>query len=327
MISWLLKLIGHIPLFIQYLIIPIVLIIWIIRNSSSKMSWLLKVAITGFYLLIVRYSASFHISIGYYTFFIILAFYFIGVFLSLKRTKQLTFIKKDIKNIILYSFSSLLLSFLIFLSISIIRAYSYETEPINLAFPFKNGKYIVNEGGDGKRSFLVNSHYNDSANNKFNFSGSMQYAVDIRKINNLGFDSNKLEIRKGIIMPEELSAYHIFDEILYSPCDGIVTYAIDRYNDELPDDKKRFNNFGNGIVIKQEDVFIVLWHTKKDSHLVSIGDYVKAGQPIAKIGNSGHSSTPHLHIYASKGDWLKGEGVPIVFNHKNPVKNRIFNIP
>ena len=36
--------------------------------------------------------------------------------------------------------------------------------------------------------------------------------------------------------------------------------------------------------------------------VVSIGDPVKAGDVVAKVGNNGYSRHPHIHIGAWKGD-------------------------
>ena len=39
--------------------------------------------------------------------------------------------------------------------------------------------------------------------------------------------------------------------------------------------------------------------------LVQVGDLVEVGQPVARIGNNGISSFPHLHVGAMRGDLLK----------------------
>ena len=60
--------------------------------------------------------------------------------------------------------------------------------------------------------------------------------------------------------------------------------------------------------------------------MVTTGDIVKKGQPIARVGNSGRTSNPHLHIHACSGtDTSKilhgGNGIPIYFDGKFPVRN------
>jgi murein DD-endopeptidase MepM/ murein hydrolase activator NlpD len=42
--------------------------------------------------------------------------------------------------------------------------------------------------------------------------------------------------------------------------------------------------------------FVILAHLQKESVLVNVGDSVHAGQRIAKCGNSGNTSQPHLHL-------------------------------
>ena len=37
---------------------------------------------------------------------------------------------------------------------------------------------------------------------------------------------------------------------------------------------------------------------------VSVGDQVSAGQLLGKVGNSGNTTQPHLHINAARGRYL-----------------------
>ena len=39
-------------------------------------------------------------------------------------------------------------------------------------------------------------------------------------------------------------------------------------------------------------------HLRQDSITVDVGQQVTEGEPIARVGNSGHTSHPHLHIRA-----------------------------
>ncbi|MCU0537510.1 MAG: M23 family metallopeptidase [Hydrococcus sp. Prado102] len=68
-------------------------------------------------------------------------------------------------------------------------------------------------------------------------------------------------------------------------------------------------------------------HLLRGSVTVNAGELIKTGQAIAKIGNSGNTSEPHLHIHARKpstsSSILGGEGVPIVFEGRFLVRNSL----
>lgn len=62
-------------------------------------------------------------------------------------------------------------------------------------------------------------------------------------------------------------------------------------------------------------------HTNDDAFCVG---QVREGQPIGKVGNSGNTSEPHLHIHAEYGGssdrFGDGVGVPILFTEKGFLK-------
>ena len=55
----------------------------------------------------------------------------------------------------------------------------------------------------------------------------------------------------------------------------------------------------NYVVIRHDDgTYAEYAHCKKDGVLVKLGQKVRAGQMIALSGNTGHTSSPHLHFVA-----------------------------
>ncbi len=78
--------------------------------------------------------------------------------------------------------------------------------------------------------------------------------------------------------------------------DGVVTYI----KDGLFDREKKSDlskGLGNYIAISHKDGYYTYYgHLALNSILVNIGDTVKAGDRIAKVGSSGNSSDPHLHF-------------------------------
>lgn len=57
------------------------------------------------------------------------------------------------------------------------------------------------------------------------------------------------------------------------------------------------NSEPNYLIIKHDDgTYAEYMHLKKDGILVRLGDRVNLNQPIALSGNSGYSTSPHLHF-------------------------------
>jgi murein DD-endopeptidase MepM/ murein hydrolase activator NlpD len=67
---------------------------------------------------------------------------------------------------------------------------------------------------------------------------------------------------------------------------------------------------------------VLLAHLQHGSVAVATGDPVTVGDPIGRVGNSGNTTEPHLHIHAF--DPRTGEGVPIRFDGGAPLRNRVF---
>nr|MDQ3073783.1 M23 family metallopeptidase [Bacteroidota bacterium] len=82
-------------------------------------------------------------------------------------------------------------------------------------------------------------------------------------------------------------------------------------------------------VIQCDKYRIFMAHILKGSYLAKEGDNVKPGQPLARLGNSGFTVEPHLHIqaytdYNKTGDLLPGRSVPMLFRDRFLSLNELF---
>jgi biotin carboxyl carrier protein len=84
-----------------------------------------------------------------------------------------------------------------------------------------------------------------------------------------------------------------------------------------PDDRPEgmWAMLGNGLVIDHgTGEFSLLGHMQQGSVLVTSGQRVEEGQQLGRVGNSGHSSGPHLHYHLMDGPELfRSNGLPARF--------------
>lgn len=190
-----------------------------------------------------------------------------------------------------------------------VRGSFYASEPIRLSFPLDDGTYYVAQGGS---SVAVNYHHPYEA---------QQFAVDLTELNAIG-------VRAQGIYPQKRDAYAIYGETVYSPCNGEVTEAIDTFAGQQPPEADSKHPAGNHLLISCQGATVLLAHLQQDSVLVGVGATVASGEPLARVGNTGNTDEPHLHIHAvadAPGGALEGEGVPILLDGKVPVRNTLFH--
>ncbi len=121
-----------------------------------------------------------------------------------------------------------------------------------------------------------------------------------------------------------LEDYGIFGKTVLAPIDGTVV-GIRNDMPDLPagtemDDPDVNAMLGNYIFLRidETDTYLVIAHLMADSVKVKPGHHVKEGTPIARVGNSGNTSEPHIHIHHQRQDptitsILLAEGLPLFF--------------
>ena len=190
---------------------------------------------------------------------------------------------------------------------------------VDLAFPLSPGRYAVVHGGASR---LLNHHAAVPA---------QAHAMDLVALNGAGR-------RASGARPERLEAYEIFNREVVSPCAGRVSGMSDNAPDgaiggPLPVEGAAGNYVLLSCSVEGRDITVLLAHLRAGSMAVDIGGEVERGALLGRVGNSGRSSEPHLHIHAVRGLQrgldivLKhGEAVPLTFEKRVFVRNSVINI-
>jgi hypothetical protein len=139
----------------------------------------------------------------------------------------------------------------------------------------------------------------------------------------LAVDENKSLYRKGSFLRHLVSFISVEDTLtwsrpVFSPVDGVVVESHDGEEDRIkisfiydllsllinkPKVSDGFGAFGgNHIMIRADDVFVLLCHLKRGSLRAGEGDTVRVGQQVGEVGNSGSSLQPHLHVQVMSND-------------------------
>ncbi|OKH19824.1 M23 family metallopeptidase [[Limnothrix rosea] IAM M-220] len=181
---------------------------------------------------------------------------------------------------------------------------------VNLSFPLRGGDYLILNGGSDIR---INAHLKtmDESVPRFRAYRGNGYAVDIVQIDRFGW-------RATGILPRDLSAYKIYGQPVLAPCDGQIIQAVDHLPDMQIPEVDRENLAGNHVILRCDDIDILLAHFRPQSLAVQAGVNVKVGDRLAEVGNSGASNEPHLHIHAQRPGLantpFSGDPLPMSFD-------------
>jgi Peptidase family M23 len=138
-----------------------------------------------------------------------------------------------------------------------------------------------------------------------------RYAIDWIKAGDLGFSADG----------KKLERFSSYGEPIISVANGEVEEVVDKYPDNPPGvlnpDLKLKDAGGNHVIV---DIgggrYAFYAHLKPNSIRVEDGDLVGRGQQIARLGNSGNTSQPHLHFHVVDEPLALGadSNLPYVFD-------------
>lgn len=190
-----------------------------------------------------------------------------------------------------------------------------EGEPLDLSFPLRNGTYLIANGGS---DVLLNAHLQtlDRARSR-SFRGQ-SYALDIVEVG--GWGSRVSELSPGL-----LEGFAIYGRSVHAPCSGSVIRAEDGHPDRRPPGSDPGPMPGNHVILFCQGAWVLLAHLQEGTVEVESGERVREGRVLGRVGNSGSSNEPHLHLHAQTPGTaaapLGGAPVPVSVDGRSPVRN------
>ncbi|MEZ2416170.1 peptidoglycan DD-metalloendopeptidase family protein [Muriicola sp. E247] len=91
--------------------------------------------------------------------------------------------------------------------------------------------------------------------------------------------------------------YFVFGKEIIAPCDARVVLVIEGVPDNEPGTMNPAQLTGNTVVLQTDlNEYILFAHLQEGSLEVEEGEEVRQGDVIARCGNSGNTTEPHLHL-------------------------------
>lgn len=163
-----------------------------------------------------------------------------------------------------------------------------------------------------------------------------RYAYDFIQVDweRTGWPAYRGNLPHYLLFGISLSEYYCWGQDVYAPCDGVVVQSEDGYEERtrtnlLSNMSNAYKNAhyfdpekddvqsvaGNYIIMKCSDnIYAALVHLQTWSIRVFVGQSVKKGEIIGKVGHSGNSFAPHLHFQLmDSNDIVTANGLPCAF--------------
>jgi hypothetical protein len=177
--------------------------------------------------------------------------------------------------------------------------------------PFRSGLWLVHEGPGNHRSHHWGSQLADDGR----VTIPQRFAIDF-----IGLDASGRAVRGDPRTPAN-DNWHGFAAEVIAVADGIVRDAQDGVVDHVPlaplgppASVTARGLYGNYVVIETEGRFVHYAHLQHGSLRVTTGQRVRRGDVLGRVGNSGNTTGPHLHLHVSDRATFEGsDGLPVRF--------------
>lgn len=120
---------------------------------------------------------------------------------------------------------------------------------------------------------------------------------------------------------EDLRSYYCYGKEILAPADGTVVLVKNHFPDcrimeDGQPDPDTPDIGGNRIIIRHsQNEYSAVCHLMPESVTVHIGQMVKRGDVIARCGNSGNTTEPHVHFQVQNtAHFYSCLGVPVFFS-------------
>jgi hypothetical protein len=308
------------PLLLQ-LMAPLALLAWLaFGRPRSRAEWLLRVGFVASYILAVG-MAGLWLVLPWYTPVIYCGLFLLAAASSLAGRRALPRWPSGRRSILGAALTGILAAASAGVALYVVSGRRSPSDAVEVAFPLRGGTYLVVNGGGNS---LINAHLKTLEGERFRPWRGQSYGVDIAKLDRLG-------LRARGMLPRDLEAYAIFGEPVHAPCAGEVVAAVDGVREMTPPQMDREHMAGNHVILQCGDMWILLGHLQHGSVGVGRGERLETGHPVGRVGNTGNTGEPHLHIHAQRAGNehapLSGEPLSIRFGAGYPVRNQRINAP
>jgi hypothetical protein len=303
-----------VPLLAQ-LVLPVALLVWLTRRRpESRVPTVMGWVLAALYVLAIG-MAGLWLALPWYLPFLYGVFLIATVHRALRGSAGEPLWPRTRRGIALLALLAVATAVMGILTLRALQSRSGPETSFELHFPLTDGTYLVANGGGSE---LINAHLRTLKEARLRRYQGQSYGVDLVKLGPLG-------LRARGVVPGDPESYAIFGDLVVAPCAGTVIRAEDGHPDLRPPAADRRHLAGNHVLLQCDTAWVLLGHLQRGSLRVVTGRPVKTGEALGRVGNSGNTNEPHLHIHAQRpgtpDEPLSGEPLEVRFEGWYPARN------